>query len=438
MDRVQLETQVKSVIAGLAQTTAGEIDAGRWATHYRIDSLQLLVLRETLESVLQTHFSDAVWLGFGSIRELVDYVALRKAGTNNGLPSAAALQPAVVKDAARSERRYTAAGTLYADVEIGMPLTGRNNLAEGPLLQLLGDLRWRHIAHLCGVPSKQLADAEGHRLYPTFFYVELAFPAARPLAAFGENDRFTAASSLQRFGASMLDGTFYLLPAEHAEPALPPFADVAAAVAANVPAIRLSNIFVLQFNGAEWLKKARPANPGFETIPALAEAPDAYLLVKQAEKEGCFARPPAGYVPMTAGPVQTTYKLAPDRDLNGAGLVYFANYPLFLDLAERELLAGAALPLTEELLDRRTLVRRRSAYLNNASARDLLLIEAEPWVENPFAAGHPAPELAPIRLWINYKMFRQSDARLMMVSTVEKTVSGRALEDAPFFARLET
>jgi hypothetical protein len=36
----------------------------------------------------------------------------------------------------------------------------------------------------------------------------------------------------------------------------------------------------------------------------------------------------------------------PDRDLNGAGLVYFANYPMFLDICERDVLASARRALT--------------------------------------------------------------------------------------------
>jgi probable biosynthetic protein (TIGR04098 family) len=336
-----------------------------------------------------------------------------------------------------AERRYTPSGLLYADLEIGMPLTGRNNLAEGPLLQRLGDLRWGHISHLCGVPSKQILDAEGHRLYPTFFYVETAFPRTRPMASFGENDRLKVASDLQRFGASMLDGTFYLLPEDYPESSSLSFDRVDTAVAAGMPAVRFSNIFVMQFSGAEWLKKSRPANPGFERIREMPEAPNSYALVKQAEKAGYFSLPPAGFVPMTDGVMKRAYNLVPDRDLNGAGLVYFANYPLFLDVCEREVLAAADLPLTDELIDRRTLVRRQSAYLNNASARDVLSVEIEAFVENPFASQNPAPEMAPIRLFINYNMYRQSDGRLMMVSTAEKVIFSRAMEDAPFFSKLE-
>lgn len=431
-----VELQVKGIVAEMSKTDEASLDVLKWVTHYNIDSLQLLVLRETLESVFQVHLSDSVWLSFRSMAELVDYLSNKKAALN-GAANHNVVAPAQPDARPTSERRYRPSGMLYADIEIGMPLTGRNHLAEGPLLQRLGDLRWGHLSHLCGVPSKQIVDAEGHRLYPTFFYVEIGFPRHRPMAAFGENDRLKAASALQRFGASMLDGTFYLLPEDYPETTTPAFANIEAALAAGVPAVRLSNIFVMQFGGAEWLKKSRPANPGFERITEMSEAPDSYASVKRAEKDCHFALPPPGFVPMTKGAINREYKLVPDRDLNGAGLVYFANYPVFLDVCERDVLATAELPLTDELIDRRTLVRRQSAYLNNASAHDVLSIDIEAFVENPFATENIAPEMAPIRLFINYRMYRKSDARLMMVSTAEKLIFSRAMEETPFFATLQ-
>ncbi len=152
-----------------------------------------------------------------------------------------------------------------------MPLTGRNNLAETPLLQYLGDQRWRHVSRVLDVPSGKIVDDRGERLYATFFYVEVAFPPETPTASFGENDRFVVVSTLARYGGSMLDGVSYLVPTNNAadEPvAVRPFESVAEANAAGVPAVRLSNIFVKKFEGAAWLKKGRPAHERFAEVPA--------------------------------------------------------------------------------------------------------------------------------------------------------------------------
>jgi hypothetical protein len=162
------------------------------------------------------------------------------------------------------------------------------------------------------------------------------------------------------------------------------------------------------------------AHPNFARIPALADPPDSYEATKQAEQAGRFESTGEGWTPMTDGPVTRDYKLVPDRDLNGAGLVYFANYPMFLDICERDVLASARVPLTDDLIDRRTLVRRRSAYLNNASSRDTLRIEIEPWLRASDAGLH---------LHVNGRMFRRSDDRLMMVATARKIVPAAALGD---------
>lgn len=433
MNTTEIELKVKDLIARTARRESREIDSSKWATDYGVDSLGLLALRENLERMLSVYLPDDAWIGFRSIAELVSFIGGQRPATDKFIVETA---PANISQQPQRGLRLSPSGLLYDEIEIGMPFTGLINLAENPLLKYLGDLRWKHLSALCGAPSKQIVDEEGQRLYPTFFYVEMAFPEQKPMAAFGENDRLKIVSSLKRFGGSMLDGVLVILPPDHPETDQASFDDLSSALAAGFPAARLSNIFVKQFAGAEWLKKSRPANPGFERIAEMAVAPDSYAYVKQAEKDGRFARPPENYLPMTDGAARTEYRLIADRDLNGAGLVYFANYPVFLDICEREVLAAANLPLTDELIDRRTIKRRRSAYLNNASSRDTLIIEVEPWIENPFSADSPAPEMAPIRLFLNYRMYRRSDERLMMVSTAEKLIFGRAMEDVPFFSKL--
>lgn len=436
MSSSAVELQLKEIVARLARVEAEKIDAARAASSYGIDSLGQLEFRELLERRFQVYLDDRTFTGFASISELAAHIDARQTGTASHSRSETIERQTAPDSTRTGARRLTPSGVLYDEIEIGMSLTCLNNLAESPLLKHLGDLRWRHLSALTGTPSKEFADEYGHRLYPSFFYVEMVFPPHSPMAAYGENDRLKIGSTLKRYGGSMLDGHCFLLPSDYAEQDAAPFDSLASAAAAGVPAVRLSNIFVEQYNGSEWLRTARPANPGFKTIQELALAPESYLAMKQSEKGDPLARPADSYVPMTDGPARVEYRLVVDRDFSSTGLVYFANYPVFLDICEREALASARLPLTEELLNRRTLVSRRSAYLNNASSRDTLVVEVEPWVENPFASNHPAPEVAPIRLFVNYRMYRKSDARLMMVSTAEKLICGVPVSEASFFPEL--
>jgi probable biosynthetic protein (TIGR04098 family) len=325
-------------------------------------------------------------------------------------------------------------GLITAPLEIGMPLAGRNNLAEGPLLQQLGHLRWTHMCRLAGVESKRIVDDQGNRLYPTFFYVEIAFPHDYPMAHYGENDRFKILGELKRFGTSMLDGNFYLFPenVKFDENIVKLSHDEV--LSRGVSIVRFSNVFVMQFNGAEWLKKSRPSNAGFLNIPESFEPFSSYGWVKAVEKEEITMNIPKSYIPITTSPVRFEYNLVPDRDLNGAGLVYFANYPVFLDICERKLLESLdVFRFEEDLIDRRTLINRRSGYFSNALSKDIIDIEISAFIENPFAANYQHPELAPIRLIIKYRMFRKSDNRLMMISVAEKTIYGRTAEDLSFY-----
>lgn len=426
--------QIRRIVAEAAKTSPDQIDFHHSFVEQGIDSLQLIVLREMLESALDVQFSDEAWMRMERPAHIVAYLERDAAPI---APASVTDEPASIRPVAAqaSTRPTVPIGLSVDDLEVGMPLTGRNNLAETPLLQRLGDQRWRHISDVMGVPSRDIVDDEGHRLYATFFYVETAFPPAKPMAAFGENDRFKVVSTLTRYGTSMVDGVSFLMPGDYVPGDHTPFRSLEDAVAAGIPAARLSNIFVRQFAGAEWLKKGRPADPRFVRIPALEQAPDSYALVKRAEKEGRFGPKGARWIPITDGPVRREYRLVPDRDLNGAGLVYFANYTMFLDICERDVLLTGNLPLSDALVDQRTLVRRRSAYLNNASARDTLLIDVEPWLEVPMVQTDTARD-APIRLHVNCRMYRRSDDRLMMVSTAEKAVMGSSIADVPFAAEV--
>src|SRR5205823_662092 len=85
-------------------------------------------------------------------------------------------------------------------------------------------------------------------------------------------------------------------------------------------------------------------------------------------------------VPLHGAPVDYEYAIQPDRDVNGAGLLYFANYPLFLDMAERAALQTGPFVCQDQIINTRTIVTRKMAYLNNASWRDRLRIKTQVWI----------------------------------------------------------
>ena len=329
-------------------------------------------------------------------------------------------------------------GTYFMELEVGIPLMGRCNLAETPLLKLVGELRWNHISRFSGVPSKDLSDETGERLYATFYYTEVRFPRKTPMAAFGENDRFTLVNTLQSYGNSIMDGYSFFYPASWPADKKVPLSTGAQAEHLGIPYIRTSNIFVKMLQGASWLKKSRPAQPGVHSIPKVAEIPETYDLIKRAGEEGRFTRPPDRFSQLTPERLRIDYAIDPDRDLNGVGLLYYANYSMILDIAERRLFSEKLpIPVSHDLLDTRTLVSRETAYLSNAHQSDSIEIYVDVWMENPFLSGHPDPENHPIRMMLNYEMFRRSDGRKMLVSTAEKEIFGKTLKDAGMLDTLE-
>lgn len=428
MDRTQIRDKVTQIVRSIARIEIQGVEsASHLHTDFGIDSLDLLVVRESIERTFDIFVADEEASYLHTVSGITDLVETKLSG--NGEMMAAIPETAPIRHTFGG-RHLSSDNAFYADVEIGMHLTGRNNLAETPLLREIGQLRWEHLSAIVGVPSKDIIDEAAERLYPTFFFVDMAFPNSRPMAMYGENDRLTIVSTLRRFGVSFLDGEHFLFPAHWPADRKTAFATREQALRSEVPVIRMSNSFVKQWRGAEWLKRSRPVNPGFTRIPEMTEPPDSYAAVMQAKDELTFFKPAKEHIPITDSTLQSEYQIVPDRDLNGAGLLYFANYPIFLDIAERTLLRQTgALALEDDILDRRTLIHRRSAYLSNATSDDKLSMKVRAWIENPFTAQHPDPAAAPIRLLLNYEMYRASDERLMMISSARKIVFGRTFGD---------
>lgn len=398
-----------------------------------LKSLEVLVVRESIERAFQVTISDAdATFHLSTVSQVVDlllYLGVPRKQpesapqTSTEGPPGSALRPD---------------GTLETSVEISMPLLGQNGLAESPLLMRVADLRWQHMGAVAHILTRDVVDAEGDRLYAAVFFVETCFPPARPMGTFVENDRISVISTLTRFGTSMLDGLHYIFPfeASPAEKVVP--ANAAEALTRGIPSVRISNSFVKKREGAGWLKKSRPAGDGFTRIREVGEPPSSHAEATAVREGGQFFEVPPTYTALTAEPVVVPYEIQPDRDMNGAGLLYFAMYPAIMDGAERRVLSDAGpFTLSDELIDRRTLVHRKIAYFSNAPARDRVLSTIRIWVENPFLSGAPDPEMAPVRLLEEIRMNRVSDGRLMAVSGAKKVVLGSVLGDTTLLESLK-
>jgi probable biosynthetic protein (TIGR04098 family) len=272
--------------------------------------------------------------------------------------------------------------------ELGMPHLGRNNLNENALFKVVGHDRWLAIERAGGMKSSEIRDEDGRRLFATFYFLELALSPERPLGFYGENQRLSFRSDLCRHGQVYIDGRYEMVEGG-------PFS------------IRASNVFIHQNAGPSRLSLSPAANLCFASIPELDSQPDSLDLCRAARQAGTFLPDEPGQT--TLGTREVIYQLDADRDMNGAGLVYFANFICFLDRAERELLRESG--ISEPQVDARSTFWRRIGYFGNAEATDRLHIAITARIQ----ASHPQLILA-----FDYRVLRSSDGKEIVVSSARK------------------
>ncbi len=178
----------------------------------------------------------------------------------------------------------------------------------------------------------------------------------------------------------------------------------------------MSNVFIQQKHGPEKLAVAFPVNVDFSRIPELASLPDSVTLHREARARRRFFEPFPGDVPLFEGERTVTHELDTDRDLNGAGLVYFANFIAFIDRAERTLLGALPDPVPAPILDARSTYRRMIGFYGNARGNDQL------WIS---CSAHSRPYLgsdleSTVDFGFDCSIRRASDGKEIVLSSCRK------------------
>jgi probable biosynthetic protein (TIGR04098 family) len=320
-------------------------------------------------------------------------------------------------DATRGETALPAAPEALSrcDLLLDPRHTGVNNLSEFLFLMQLGAIQWQQIARFAGVRLRDFRSDFGNPVYASFYYIREMFSVDRPLSSYALDDRLTILSKVRLCGSTVIDGQHLLCGEEISEEQCRS-ADVEDLEQCGWrPSVRMSNVFVQKQSGPDHLKVVFPANVDLDRFPRTGSRPETYELAQRARAEGRFPRPAkAGFSPFGPTGFSFRYEINPDRDINGVGLVYFANYVAFLDMAERDLLRRARMP--EERIDRRSLVEREIAYFGNARSTEVLHIDVEAYrveEDREMPKGTEA-------ICFDYRVRRESDARLICVSRATK------------------
>jgi probable biosynthetic protein (TIGR04098 family) len=275
-------------------------------------------------------------------------------------------------------------------LELGMPHLGRIGLNENALLKAIGHDRWQMLEQMGGIRTHEIRDAFDNRLYATYCFVELALSPARPLSYYNENDRLCFSRNLNHYGRIYLDGRYQLTNGGPFE-------------------LRCTNVFIYQLAGPQQLKMAQAENCDFDRIFELLSQPDSLDICRAAKAEGTFQGPDSN--PGNLGSREVKYQLDPDRDTNGAGLIYFANFICFLDSAERALLNDVGAP--DDLIDARSTYWRRLGYFGNAQSTEQLQIKIR--------GGVRVLDKRFVSFAFDYSVSRISDGKLILVSSSRKS-----------------
>ncbi|MCX6133018.1 MAG: phosphopantetheine-binding protein [Ignavibacteriales bacterium] len=267
-----------------------------------LDSLDLVVVRVTLEKDFGLEIPDGDWFGFDSIGEAIQYC--EQMGSHREISQHIDQPPSLA-------RKYS----------INMPQMAISGLSENWLFKELGDIHWDLLFRGLGKCSSEVVDEDGNRLYATFARIQFC---SASLSAYKENDEITIDAAIRRFGK----GTF-----------------VSEAALKNTR-IALEARLMTCFASREMtdntkLLKCQPSEQ-IRGIPEYATTPEflnEYRLIKkglsdQIDIAGHSFRVGDDYI------YEREYTLNPYYDLNGVGLLYFASYPVIADFCESKYFNG--------------------------------------------------------------------------------------------------
>ena len=245
-------------------------------------------------------------------------------------------------------------GAYRYELILGLPHTNHRGLAEHLALAHLGHLYWTSIARAIGRPLSSLRSPAGEEVYATFYFVEETFPEAAPIDGFRLDDRLDVTVRLRAFKGMAVEGNVTL------DPAIPPGGHPREPGAR----VRFASIFITPSAGNSALRVVAPVGADFSGLPPLPLAENPHHITKAAEESGKLGLLGPEWQPVVGGALDQRREIDPDRDSNGAGLVYFANYLVFMNAAERAVMREAG--LTESEILTRAVRARRIAYYGNA------------------------------------------------------------------------
>jgi probable biosynthetic protein (TIGR04098 family) len=300
------------------------------------------------------------------------------------------------------------------DLVLGMAQTNYLGFAEHLLLMHVGACHWNSLGKAVGMPMSALRTPGGQEIYATFYFIEERFPDQARLNTFRLDDRLTFAVFLRGFKGIAVESQIVFDRTDRLEDwlaAVP--ARIAAPDALAYPYVRMATIFITPEGGNSRLKVASPAGVDFSGLALLPNDDNPYQLTREA-KETLDLGLLVGWTEDTSHPApDVIHAIDIDRDTNGAGIVYFANYVAFMDRAERETVnAGPPEVSSRPAPAVRVVQQRRIAYFGNASTSDRIHTRVRVFRRST----------EPSKIAFRYEMRREEDDELICLSEAIKAL----------------
>ena len=299
------------------------------------------------------------------------------------------------------------------DLVLGMAHTNYLGLAEHLLLMQVGHCHWSSLGKAVGLPMSALRTVGGQEVYATFYFIEERFPDGALLNTFQLDDHLTFAVFLRGFKGIAVESQIVFDRTARLEDwlaAVP--TGISAPDALSYPHVRMATIFITPEGGNSRLKVASPAGVDFSGLALLPNEDNPYQLTREAKQTLDLGLLDGWTEDSPAGAAEVIHAIDIDRDTNGAGIVYFANYVAFMAHAERETMNARPSGLAGAARLVRIVQRRRIAYFGNASTSDRIHTRVR-----VFRHGADTSRIA-----FRYEMRREEDDELICLSEAIKVL----------------
>jgi probable biosynthetic protein (TIGR04098 family) len=254
---------------------------------------------------------------------------------------------------------------LTETIELTMSHVSLGRLNEFALMTLFGNAHSRRLTLDTRILPREIADAAGNLLYPSYYLTHLRVPADRLLRRFQVWDKLSVGVDVHTFGGILLESKY----AAGAVGEVPQQVDTWQS--SGLASMHAGNAIVIDGKPGE-PQPAVPKPGMIATLPKLREAPKLLERFRGIVAQGVVD-------PTFVGPLKhqspIAYSLEHGRDLAQGHGVMFANFVLIMDHAERVLLSELIWPrFSKPLVDCLATLERETCYVGNVRGEQTLQI----------------------------------------------------------------